>query len=107
MDKRKITKKEAVNLLNDGNRIHTFRNSMSGLALLGADFDRTELILIIEEYKNTLEIAGEQARNMKHALLLKDDTGYLFIETNEKKLNIFDPIDNSKKLKVKHLFVLI
>jgi hypothetical protein len=90
MDKKKVTKEEAVSLLNDGDRIHTFRNN--SMMLIGADWDRSKLIQAIEKYEDTLEIAGEQARGMKHALVIKDDTGHLFIETNEEKLNIFDPI---------------
>jgi len=92
-----ITVAEAVHLLNDGDRIHTFRNGNG--TLVGADHDRKRLIKQIEKYKSTLQIAGEAARGMKHALILEDEHGYLFIETNEEKLNAFDPLLVKEKSK--------
>jgi len=93
MDKRMVTADEAINLLNEDEQIHTYRNS-SGI-LLGADHNREVLIKDIRKWEKTLQIAGDMARKIKHALILKDEVGYLFIETNEEKLNAFDPIDKS------------
>lgn len=90
MDKRMITPNEAIAILNDDERIHTFRNS-AGM-LIGADHDRDKLIDRIKNNPDSLEIAGDMARGMKHGLLMVDDVGNLFIETNEIKLNAFDPL---------------
>lgn len=89
MDKRLITPDEAINLLNEDEHIHTFRNP-NGM-LLGADWNRVGLIERIRANPDKLEIGGDMCRGMKHGLILHDD-GILFIETNEEKLNAFDPI---------------
>lgn len=89
MEKRTLTTEEAINLLNDSESIHTFRNA--GNTLIGADNDRSDIIDRIKKHSETLELAGEMARAMKHALLLSDDVGYLFIDVNIDKLNEFDP----------------
>ncbi len=89
-DKKMITADEAISLLNDGESIHTFRNG-NGI-LLGADHSRKTILNDIKNYEDTLEISGDMARKMKHALVLTDEVGYLFIETNEEKLNEFDPL---------------
>jgi len=89
--KRVVTAREAISLLNEeGNQIHTFRNS-AGM-LLGCDHDRERLIEDIKKYESTLEIAGDTARRTDHGLVLFDETGALFIEVNKDKLDIFDPI---------------
>ena len=88
-DRKFITPKEAINLLNDGDRIHTFRDP-SGM-LMGCDVDRDKIIKMIEDNPDKLEIGGEGCRGMKHALVINDE-GILFVETNEEKLNKFDPI---------------
>lgn len=90
MDKRFITFEEATNLLNDGENIHTFRNG-SGM-LLGADHSREGLLKTMKQHEATLQIGGDMCRKMKHGLILEDSAGYLFIETNEEKLNAFDPL---------------
>lgn len=89
-DKRFITEQEAISLLNDGEDIHTFRNG--GNMLIGADHSRKGLLKTIKKYQTTLQIGGEMCRKMKHGLILEDEVGYLFIETNEDKLNEFDPL---------------
>jgi len=89
MEKRLITPDEAIGLLNDGEEIHTFVNPRAGM-MIGTDHSRESLIKRIKENPDKLEIGGEACRRMNHGLILKDD-GNLFIETNEEKLNAFDP----------------
>lgn len=93
-DRRFITPKEAISLLNEGKFIHTFRSTSS--ALIGADHKRDSLIKKIKANPDKLELGGAHCRNMKHGLIL-DDGSYLFIETNEEKLNAFDPINQQNK----------
>ena len=89
METRTITVKEAQSLLIDSEDIHTFRQS--GMMIMGCDRNKANLIETMKEYKDTLQLTGEQARSMKHGIALFDDRGALFIETCEEKLNIFDP----------------
>ena len=71
-----LTFEEAVKRLPDGDQIHTYRQS--GPMLLGADWDREELLDLLR--KSTIEESGENATRMSHGLVVNDD-GYLFIET--------------------------
>jgi len=89
-DRRFITFEEAVSLLNDGEYIHTFRNG--GGMLVGADHDRKKLLKEMRQYESTLELAGGTARTMKHGLVYEDNLGFMFVATDEEKLNDFDPI---------------
>ena len=91
METRFITPKEAISLLNDDEQIHTFR--ITNGMLIGADHDRESLIERLEANPDNIQIGGEQCRRMKHGLIVEDG-GYLFIETNEEKLNAFDPIED-------------
>ncbi len=91
MEQRTISAEEAIALLPDGKQIHTYRNP-AGM-LIGADHSRKSLIADIKKYEYTLELCGDLCRSMKHGLALADDVGYLFIETDEEKLNAFDPIE--------------
>ena len=91
--RRFITAEEAEKLLPDDKNIHTFYQV--GNTLLGADWDRTE---IIKEFKqrDRIEIAGEEARSMGHGLAVynrnaKKMSEILFVETDMEKLDIFDP----------------
>jgi len=90
-DKRLITVEEAISLLNEDERVHTFRDT-SGM-LLGADIDRVSLIEILKSNSDKIEIGGEQCRRMKHGIVV-NYKGNLFIETNTDKLNDFDPIND-------------
>ena len=93
MGKRIITSKEAISLLNNDKRIHTFRKCIydgAGL-LMGCDWNKKDIIKAIKKHSDKLELGGKTCRSMKHGLILEDDSGYLFIETNENKLNEFDP----------------
>lgn len=89
-DKIFITPEQAISLLNEGDSIHTFRNP-NGM-LMGADWSRKEIIKALRSNPTGIQIGGEICRQMKHALIIEDAHGYLFIETNEQKLNELDPI---------------
>ena len=81
----KIEKKEfisfeqAIKMLPDEERIHTFRNK--GPVLLGADYDRISLIETMKKFQDKIEISGKNAMELGHGLALIDDKGALFIET--------------------------
>ena len=91
--RRYITAEEAADLLPDGDVIHTFR--AGGPMLIGADWDR-EGILNKLKTSDKIEIAGETARGLGHGIAVYNDDAkflshVLFIETDEEKLNQFDP----------------
>ena len=79
---------EAISILKDEDQIHTFRTA--GNILLGADWDRDELIEEIRKAE-VREIAGQNAQAMKHGLCIysmKDGkmVDCLFVETDMDKL---------------------
>jgi hypothetical protein len=85
-----VTTQEAISLLNDDERIHTFRNT--SVILLGCDNDRSKILEIINDAK-TIQIGGAGCRNLNHALVVEERNGsMLFVETDMEKLNKFDPI---------------
>lgn len=75
-----ITFDEAVELLLDGEYVHTFRNSAPGV-MIGADWERKKLLELMK--KSKIEIAGPAAAAMKHGIALFDDQGPLFIATKK------------------------
>lgn len=84
---------EAINLLPDGDYIHTFSNLPFGL--LGVDCSRED---VIDKFKTSdkIELTGEQARGLGHGLAaynndIKKQSEILFVETDIKKLLSFDP----------------
>jgi len=86
---RKVTVEEAISLLPEsGDWIHTFRNP-NGM-LLGADSSRERVIKELQDNPECIELSGKTARGMNHGLVVNES---LFIETDETKLNIFDPIN--------------
>ena len=91
MKKITITKDEAINLLPNSKDIHTFRQG--GFALIGCDIQKKSILKTLNEHEDTIELTGATARNMNHGLVVKDETGMLFIETDEEKLNKFDPVE--------------
>ena len=85
--------KEAISLLPDTDEIHTFYQM--GGTLVGADWDRADILQKLAE-SDKIEITGKQARSMGHGLAVYSDntkwqSEILFIETDEKKLDAFDP----------------
>lgn len=88
--RRYISPEEAMNLIAQVEYIHTFRNPQG--ILLGADISRKSLEQIFNDNPNHIEIGGSMARAMKHAIVVEDEAGLLFVANDEKKLNQFDPI---------------
>lgn len=72
-----ISAEQALAMLPDKPRIHTFR--YSAVALIGADWDREEIVALIKKSKP--ELTGEAATGMGHGLAVEDKHGFLFIET--------------------------
>lgn len=91
--KKIITSEEAIELLPEGDEIHTFYNK--GMMIIGADWEREDVIEKLEAV-DVIELTVECARSMKHRICaynhgcLQDEI--LFIETDMEKLNAFDPL---------------
>ena len=75
-ERRVVSMSEALRRIGPAERIHTFRDA--GLALVGADWDRADLIEAMMTYG--VEDSGPGASRMRHTLCLRDGTGWLFIE---------------------------
>jgi hypothetical protein len=78
-----LTYEQAVEMLEDGEEIHTFRNSP--MMLIGADWSRKHLLETMKKYESTLELTGPAATGMGHGLALHDDMGPLFIKTKHEQ----------------------
>ena len=76
-----LTFEEAEKMLPDRDVIHTFRQG--GIALIGCDWDKQDIIDTIKKFSNTVQLSGTTATSMGHGIVLEDDNGYLFIETKE------------------------
>ena len=83
-----ISEEEAIDLLPEGESVHTFMNAP--FVLIGADWERDE---VIQKIKNSgrKEIAGDGARGLNHGLALWNDgdcqMDVLFVETDMEKLD--------------------
>lgn len=66
-----------------GERVHTFRNPGVGM-LLGADWDRDELVAAMTEAPEIL-VTGAQAQAVNHGLAISYNGSMLFIETVKSK----------------------
>jgi hypothetical protein len=70
---------EAVALLPDGDRIHTFLDG--GVALIGADWDRAEILHLLET-SGRREVTGPSAQSFGHGLAAyRQDGTPVFIKT--------------------------
>ena len=76
-DRCPLTFDEALALLPDADRIHTFRSA--GLSMIGADWPLEILIATIRQYG--AELAGPSATRMGHGIAIIDNRGPLFVET--------------------------
>ena len=76
-ERQPLTFDEAVAMLADGERVHTFRSA--GFAMIGADWPREKLIEAIKQYG--AELSGPSASQMRHGMAIIDDVGALFVET--------------------------
>ena len=88
-DARFVTVAQAKKLLPKGKQVHTYR--AGGFMLIGADWRKKALFETMENCSKTLQLAGETARGRGHGLVLCDEHGPLFIETDAEKLDAFDP----------------
>lgn len=68
---------EAVQMLPEGEYVHTFRNA--GFMMLGADWPRDRLMAAMQE--SQIFVSGDVAQSMNHGIAIKNDGGFLFIET--------------------------
>jgi len=71
---------EAVALLPDGERIHTFTDG--GVALIGADWDRADVLELLETTERR-EVTGPSAQGLGHGLAAFRDGEPVFIETRK------------------------
>ena len=70
---------EAVEMLPEGDAIHTFRQT--ALCLVGADWTRQQVLDAIARFG--AERSGPAATAAKHGMVLKDELGHVFIATRE------------------------
>jgi len=70
---------DAMAMLPEGDRIHTFRGP--GI-LIGADWDREDIVNAIKKYG--AELSGAMATALGHGLALNDGS-WLFIETSSER----------------------
>lgn len=78
-----ISLEEAIGVLADGDRVHTYRNP-AGM-LIGADWDRDGLIDAMRRHQDTLQIGGPGCRGIKHGLVMYDPKA-LFISADEGRI---------------------
>ena len=93
--RRFVSAEQAAILIPNGDEIHTFYQM--GNALVGADWDRESILQKFHEC-DRIEIAGDSARSMGHGLAVyKSSTKWqsevLFVQTDEQRLNEFDPLE--------------
>ena len=75
----KVSFEDACAMLPDKEMVHTFRNPSFGL--IGADWPKAVIVEALKKYG--AELSGKVATSMKHGLVLKDESGFLFIETRD------------------------
>lgn len=81
-NRRRVPYDVAVQMLPDGERIHTFVSI--GPILIGADWDRAN---ILERFKERVESSGPIAASMNHRLCFYDVDHWVFVETEKDKLS--------------------
>ena len=101
MDKKYITMKQALLVINFhcSDNCHTF--IVSGGGLLGADCSKSELIEACENAE-AIEIAGERAKTMSHGVAVvpkgaKYMSDVVFVETDIQKLEELERSLESKR----------
>ena len=83
-----LTPEQAESLLPPGERIHSFVNPPWGF--VGCDSSRKAVVRLIREAK-LLEIGGERAKRMKHALVVHArEGGYKFFATDMEKVEAME-----------------
>lgn len=71
-----LTKEQARRMLPDDETIHTFLSN--GLALLGADWSKGDILAAIEDH--VCEIGGPECQRFNHGLVIHTQPGPLFVE---------------------------
>lgn len=94
-----LTPEEAVSILPNDEYVHTFYNN--AFCLVGADWNKKEIIEKLNEPNVFIELTGEQARGMNHGMCVyskaaKFQDQILFIETDEEKLTAFEKSAKAK-----------
>lgn len=80
-----LTPDDALSVLDwQDDEVHCFVNPGVGM-LVGADHERASVEKLFRT-TNWLELAGDQARQMKHGVVARDRIGFLFFATDEAKL---------------------
>lgn len=74
----RLTPEQAVSMLPDGDRIHTFVNPGVGM-LIGADWSRKRVLESFAQF--TPELAGERATEMGHGICFHDGSRWVFVQT--------------------------
>jgi hypothetical protein len=83
-----LTPDEAASLLADSQYVHNF--IQSGPMFLGCDFEKDSAIEAFRSAKQ-IELAGENAKGMKHPLAVFDKDGKLsFFEADMDKVEAFE-----------------
>lgn len=80
-EKQFLTTEEVFARLPDEEYVHTFRQARDG-TLLGADWERREMIKAINKYQ--FEVTGKQAQSMGHGMAFCDEYGWVFVQTKPK-----------------------
>jgi hypothetical protein len=74
-----LSYEEAVALLPDGDRIHTFLDA--GISIIGADWDRAEILALLDRTERR-EVTGPAAQGSGHGLAAYREDGVpVFIKT--------------------------
>lgn len=77
-----VPEEKAIDLLPEGDTIHTFR--VAGHNMIGADWSRERILDRIKTHG--VEYSGDNARRLNHGLCSWDTAaGWLFIETRREK----------------------
>lgn len=79
-DDARVSVDQALAMLPDDEKIHTFMQA--GFTLIGADWDRNELVDLITGAK-VRKLTGGNARSMGHGLAVPHANTWLFIATRE------------------------
>lgn len=88
-----LTPQEAISLLPNNEFIHTFINNSFGL--IGADWNKKDIVDKLNNDGMVIELTGEAAREMNHGMcvyskLAKYHDEILFIETDKEKLLAYE-----------------
>ena len=97
MEKIFLTEQQAIELLPEGEQIHTFLNFP--MALIGGDWDRDEVVDKIRR-SDYREVSGSGARALKHGLAVYNNGAtvmdVVFIETNSEILDALYPAEDDE-----------